>query len=429
MNQRFEQTAFYPADILLPQTAEMKKWPVVACDQFTSQPDYWQAAEAVIGEAPSALRLVLPEVYLNGPDVDKRIETINASMDRYLADGLFRTLSDSLIYLERTQSDGRVRNGLIGCVDLEQYDFTPGSGALIRATEGTVLERIPPRVRVREHAALELPHVMLLIDDPQRSVIEPLTGETGVMEALYDTDLMLGGGHVAGWAVEDPTLIAQIENALTVLGSQEEFDKKYPDATRRDPLTLAVGDGNHSLATAKACWEELKKTLTPEQAENHPARWCLAEVCNVHSPAIEIEPIHRVLFHVDGRDLWDAFQAFYPGAHTGGGEGHTAEVCGQGMDGLWTVPHPKAQLTVGTLQAFLDAYCRDHPEVQVDYIHGDDVARKLGSRPGNLGFLLPLMGKEQLFPTVMADGVLPRKTFSMGEARDKRYYLEARRIR
>ena len=151
MDQRFEQTAFYPADILLPQTAEMKKWPVVACDQFTSQPDYWQAAEAAVGEAPSALRLVLPEVYLNGPDVDKRIETINASMDRYLADGLFRTLSDSLIYLERTQSDGRVRHGLIGCVDLEQYDFTPGSGALIRATEGTVLERIPPRVRVREH--------------------------------------------------------------------------------------------------------------------------------------------------------------------------------------------------------------------------------------------------------------------------------------
>ena len=183
MDQRFEQTAFYPADILLPQTAEMKKWPVVACDQFTSQPDYWQAAEAAVGEAPSALRLVLPEVYLNGPDVDKRIETINASMDRYLADGLFRTLSDSLIYLERTQSDGRVRHGLIGCVDLEQYDFTPGSGALIRATEGTVLERIPPRVRVREHAALELPHVMLLIDDPRRSVIEPLTGETGVMEA------------------------------------------------------------------------------------------------------------------------------------------------------------------------------------------------------------------------------------------------------
>ena len=199
MDQRFEQTAFYPADILLPQTAEMKKWPVVACDQFTSQPDYWQAAEAAVGEAPSALRLVLPEVYLNGPDVDKRIESINASMDRYLADGLFRTLSDSLIYLERTQSDGRVRHGLIGCVDLEQYDFTPGSGALIRATEGTVLERIPPRVRVREHAALELPHVMLLIDDPDKTVIEPLTAAAEGMEKVYDFDLMQDGGHIRGF--------------------------------------------------------------------------------------------------------------------------------------------------------------------------------------------------------------------------------------
>lgn len=225
MDQRFEQTAFYPADILLPQTAEMKKWPVVACDQFTSQPDYWQAAEAAVGEAPSALRLVLPEVYLNGPDVDKRIETINASMDRYLADGLFRTLSDSLIYLERTQSDGRVRHGLIGCVDLEQYDFTPGSGALIRATEGTVLERIPPRVRVREHAALELPHVMLLIDDPRGSVIEPLAGETGVMEALYDTDLMLGGGHVKGWRLTDSQM-GRVANALSALKSPEAMADK-----------------------------------------------------------------------------------------------------------------------------------------------------------------------------------------------------------
>ena len=385
MDQRFEQTAFYPADILLPQTAEMKKWPVVACDQFTSQPDYWQAAEAAVGEAPSALRLVLPEVYLNGPDVDKRIETINASMDRYLADGLFRT------------------------------------------TEGTVLERIPPRVRVREHAALELPHVMLLIDDPRRSVIEPLTGETGVMEALYDTDLMLGGGHVKGWRLTDSQM-SRVANTLSALKSPEAMADKYGMADAA-PLLFAVGDGNHSLATAKACYENLKKVTPPERWASLPARYALVEVVNLHDDALTFEPIHRVLFHVDGRDLWDAFQAFYPGAHTGGGEGHTAEVCGQGMDGLWTVPHPKAQLTVGTLQAFLDAYCRDHPEVQVDYIHGDDVARKLGSRPGNLGFLLPLMGKEQLFPTVMADGVLPRKTFSMGEARDKRYYLEARRIR
>ena len=427
MNQSFQETGFYPADILLPNVRDMRKWAVIACDQFTSQPAYWQKVEQEVGEAPTALRLVLPEVYLDRPDVEQRIQAVNACMETYLAENRFRSVPDSLVYVERTQSDGRIRHGIVGRIDLEQYDFTPGSKALIRATEGTVLERIPPRVRVREHAALELPHVMLLIDDPAHTVISPLESEKDDMERLYDTDLMLGGGHAAGYRLTE----AQMERtaaALRGLITPEAMAKKYGRADAA-PLLFAVGDGNHSLATARTCYEDLKKVTPPEQWASLPARYALVEVVNLHDPALQFAPIHRVLFHVDGRDLWDAFQAFYPGAHTGGGEGHTAEVCGQGMDGLWTVPHPKAQLTVGTLQAFLDAYCRDHPEVQVDYIHGDDVARKLGSRPGNLGFLLPLMGKEQLFPTVMADGVLPRKTFSMGEARDKRYYLEARRIR
>ena len=417
---------FYPANVLLPTETDLTKWSVVACDQYTSQPDYWQEVESFVGDAPSTLRMIVPELYLEQPGVEQRIAAVNAAMDRYLADGIFRTV-ENFIYVRRTLRDGKIRRGLIGVIDLEKYDFTKGSQSLIRATEGTVLERIPPRVRVREHAALELPHVMLLIDDPRGSVIEPLAGETGVMEALYDTDLMLGGGHVKGWRLTDSQM-SRVANTLSALKSPEAMADKYGMADAA-PLLFAVGDGNHSLATAKVCYENLKKVTPPEQWASLPARYALVEVVNLHDDALTFEPIHRVLFHVDGRDLWDAFQAFYPGAHTGGGEGHTAEVCGQGMDGLWTVPHPKAQLTVGTLQAFLDAYCRDHPEVQVDYIHGDDVARKLGGRPGNLGFLLPLMGKEQLFPTVMTDGVLPRKTFSMGEARDKRYYLEARRIR
>ena len=416
-------------EIMFPREGvDLSKWAVIACDQYTSQPEYWKRVEERVGAAPSALRLILPEVYLGDKDAAQRVERIHAAMDAYSRDVLTRAV-DGFVYVERTEQSGRVRQGLVGMVDLEAYSYRRGAPCAVRPSESTVESRIPPRMKVRTGAALETPHIMMLADDPGCTLIEPVAAHKAELPKVYEGELMLNGGHIAGWAVEDPALIAQIEDALAVLGSQEEFDKKYPDATRRDPLTLAVGDGNHSLAAAKACWEELKKTLPPEQAENHPARWCLAEVCNVHSPAIEIEPIHRVLFHVDGRDLWDAFQAFYPGAHTGGGEGHTAEVCGQGMDGLWTVPHPKAQLTVGTLQAFLDAYCRDHPEVQAEYIHGDDAARKLGSRPENLGFLLPLMGKEQLFPTVMADGVLPRKTFSMGEARDKRYYLEARRIR
>ena len=427
MDKRFEQAAFFPADILLPQVSEMEKWPVVACDQFTSQPEYWENAEKIVGDAPSALRLMLPEAYLNSAEVNRRIAGINASMEGYLADGVFKTLPDSLIYLERTRSDDRVRHGLIGCIDLEQYDFTPGSGALIRATEGTVLERIPPRVRVREHAPLELPHVMLLIDDPNGTVIEPLAGETGRMETLYDTELMLGGGHVKGWRLTDEQM-SRVAAALNALKSPEVMAEKY-GMVGAAPLLFAVGDGNHSLATAKACYEKLKKETPEAQWASLPARYALVEVVNLHDDALTFEPIHRVLFHVDGQDLWAAFRAFYPAAHTGVGMGHTVEVCGQGLDGAWTVPAPSAQLAVGTLQAFLDDYCKRRPEVEIDYIHGDDVARKLGSQPGNLGFLLPPMGKEQLFRTVMTDGVLPRKTFSMGEAQDKRYYLEARKIR
>ena len=427
MDKRFEQTAFFPADILLPQVSEMEKWPVVACDQFTSQPEYWEKAEKIVGDAPSALRLVLPEAYLNSAEVNRRIAAINASMERYLADGVFKTLPDSLIYLERTQSDGRVRHGLLGCIDLERYDFTPGSGALIRATEGTVLERIPPRVRVREHAPLELPHVMLLIDDPDGTVIEPLAGEIGRMETLYDTELMLGGGHVKGWRLTDEQM-SRAAASLNALKNPEAMAEKYGMAGVA-PLLFAVGDGNHSLATAKACYEKLKKETPEAQWASLSARYALVEVVNLHDDALTFEPIHRVLFHVDGQDLWAAFRAFYPAAHTGAGAGHTVEVCGQGLDGAWTVPAPSAQLAVGTLQAFLDDYCKRRPEVEIDYIHGDDVVRKLGGQPGNLGFLLPPMGKDQLFRTVMADGVLPRKTFSMGEAQDKRYYLEARKIR
>ena len=425
MDKRFEKTAFFPAEILLPRTGETEKWAVVACDQFTSQPEYWQKAEDLVGDAPSALRLVLPEVYLNSPDVDGRISAINAAMEGYLADDVFRTLPDSLIYLERTQSDGRVRRGLIGCIDLEQYDFTPGSGALIRATEGTVLERIPPRVRVREHAPLELPHVMLLIDDPQGTVIQPLAGETGAMEALYDTELMLGGGHVKGWRLTEGQM-GRTAEALNALKTPEAMTEKYGMADVA-PLLFAVGDGNHSLATAKACYEEQKKGKTPQEYLALPSRFALVEVVNNHDDALQFEPIHRVLFGVDHEKFMNAFRAAYPNAYEGRGNGHTIEFVWNGESHFITVPDPKVQLAVGTLQGVIDQYLQDNGG-EVDYIHGDTVTRELGSKPGNMGFLLPAMGKEQLFKTVMADGVLPRKTFSMGHAQDKRYYIEARKI-
>ena len=426
MNEKFNKLGFYPADILLPKDAQMEKWAVVACDQFTSQPEYWERVEKTVGDAPSTLRLILPEAKLNDPNVDEHIADINAAMADYLKRDVFKTLPDSLIYIERSQSDGRIRHGLIGMVDLDQYDFTPGSGALIRATEGTVLERIPPRVRVRKDAPVELPHVMLLIDDPDKTVIEPLTAAAGSMEKVYDFDLMENGGHLKGFKLSEAQIDAVAE-ALTGLASDVAMEKKY-GMKGVAPLLFAVGDGNHSLATAKACYEEAKKNTPESQWADLPARYALVEVVNNHDDALQFEPIHRVVFGVDPEKVIAAFKEAYPNAYEGQGEGHTIAYTYAGHSGYLTVPDPKVQLAVGTLQSFLDQYLKENGG-EVDYIHGDDVTDELGSKPGNIGFKLPAMGKDQLFKTVMADGVLPRKTFSMGHAQDKRYYVEARKIK
>lgn len=426
MNHKFEKLGFYPADILLPREADMSKWAVVACDQFTSQPEYWQAVEETVGDAPSTLRVILPEAKLNDPDVEEHIENINASMRRYLEADVFKSLDESLLYIERTQSDGKVRHGLIGMVDLDQYDFTPGSGALIRATEGTVLERIPPRVKVRKDAPIELPHVMLLIDDPACTVIEPLTAESSAMEQVYDFPLQQGGGHLKGWKLTAEQIDA-VADALTGLCTESEMEKKY-GLRGVAPLLFAVGDGNHSLATAKQCYENLKKVTPKSEWAALPARYALVEVVNNHDDALRFEPIHRVMFDVEPEEVLEALKAYYPGAYEGEGKGHTIAYTFEGHKGCITIPQPKVQLAVGTLQAFIDAYLRTNAG-EVDYIHGDDITDELGAKPGNIGFKVPGMGKEQLFKTVMADGVLPRKTFSMGHAQDKRYYVEARKIK
>ena len=425
MNKKFEKLGFYPADILLPKEADMSKWAVVSCDQFTSQPEYWQAVENYVGESPSALRLILPEAKLSLPDVEEEIIRINTSMEQYLRENIFQSFEQSMIYMERTQSDGKVRHGLIGMVDLEQYDFTPGSGALIRATEGTVLERIPPRVKVRQDAPIELPHVMLLIDDPAGTVIEPLANASGAMTPVYDFTLQQGGGHLKGWKLMEQQIDA-VADALAELCTVEEMERKYglKDVA---PLLFAVGDGNHSLATAKQCYENLKKVTPESEWAALPARYALVEVVNNHDEALQFEPIHRVLFGVEPEQVLSELKAFYPGTYEGRGEGHTIAYTYEGHRGFITIPQPKVQLAVGSLQAFIDDYLKNH-RGEVDYIHGDDVTDELGSKPGNLGFKVPGMGKEQLFKTVMADGVLPRKTFSMGHAQDKRYYVEARKI-
>ena len=310
MNKKFEKLGFYPADILLPKEADMSKWAVVACDQFTSQPEYWQAVENYVGESPSALRLILPEAKLNLPDVEEEIRRINTSMEQYLRENIFKSFEQSMIYMERTQSDGKVRHGLIGMVDLEQYDFTPGSGALIRATEGTVLERIPPRVKVRQDAPIELPHVMLLIDDPAGTVIEPLANASGAMTPVYDFTLQQGGGHLKGWKLTEQQIDA-VADALADLCTVEEMERKYglKDVA---PLLFAVGDGNHSLATAKQCYENLKKVTPESEWAALPARYALVEVVNNHDEALQFEPIHRVLFGVEPEQVLSELKAFYP---------------------------------------------------------------------------------------------------------------------
>ena len=416
------KNCFYPADILLPDfsVTEGSKWAAVACDQFTSEPEYWEEADRFVGDAPSTLRLILPEVYLD--EGDTRTPLINRAMEEYLQ-SILVSHPDSMIYVERTQASGGVRRGLVGAVDLECYDYKKGSDSLIRATEGTVLERIPPRVAVRRGAAVELPHVMLLIDDPERTVIEPLMGAPA--EVAYDFDLMLGGGHIKGYFV-DPFDRARIASALEALADEGRTSARYGEGLA--PLLFAVGDGNHSLATAKATYEEIKARVGKDAAACHPARYALCEVVNLHDPALEFEPIYRVMFGVEPEHVIDALKT-YAASLDGNAEPQRIEYIYGETRGELTVSSPVQQLPVGTLQTFIDEYIKRNPGVTVDYIHGVDSTEKLAQKDGAVGFIFEGMAKDSLFKTVMLDGALPRKTFSMGHARDKRFYLEARKIK
>ena len=402
----------------------MHLWSVVACDQYTAQPDYWERLEEQVGEAPSALHLILPENKLSQPDVAARIQAIDHTMAEYLDRELFRECTDGMIYVERTLSNGLIRRGLVGSIDLEAYEFAPGNQAMIRATEGTVLSRLPPRVAVRENAPLELPHVMLLMDDPQDSVMGHLAGERDRMEPVYDFDLMEQGGHVKGWLLHEEQM-KHTADTMRALSDPEAFRKKYHLDGEEAPMLFAVGDGNHSLATAKACWDRLKREGA---GPDHPGRYALVEVNSLHDPALDFEAIHRVMFHVDPQELLDELKRHFPSAVEGEDWGHVLNYAYGSVRGCITVTEPEAQLTVGTLQDFLDGYLEGHPQAEIDYIHGGEVALRLAEGEDAVAFLLPPMEKDELFPTVIHDGALPRKTFSMGEAQDKRFYLEARRI-
>ena len=418
----FDNLPFKPANILLPRDCDLSLWSVVACDQYTSQPEYWQRVEERVGRAPSALRLILPESCLEGPGVETDIMEINNTMSRYLREGRFQEYPDALIYVERTLDSGKVRRGLIGMADLEQYDYEPGSSSSIRATEGTVMSRIPPRVAVRKNAPIELPHAMLLVDDPIRSIIEPLSVRTGEMECLYDFDLMERGGHLRGW------LLTQELKDFVLRALNTRKDRVEKDM---DGLLFVTGDGNHSLAAAKECYERRKGMTNSSQWPDLPSRWALCEIVNLHDEAVEFEPIHRVVFGIKPEELLDALMDFYPSAVRGRGEGHVLSFSiNRWGRGEITVTRPENQLPLATLQDFLDHYIVSHPRMRIDYIHGAETAEQLAEeREDALAFLLPPIRKESLFTTVVRDGTLPRKAFSIGRAHDKRFYLEARKIR
>ncbi|GJN65292.1 DUF1015 domain-containing protein [Faecalibacterium gallinarum] len=424
-------SCFLPAHILLPsREIPLEQWGCVACDQFTSDRSYWEKAAALVGDGPSALQIVLPEVYLTSADLARRIDRIHKTMNQYAQSVLTRSV-DGFIYVERTEQSGRIRQGLVGRVDLEAYSYQRGRLPEVRPSENTVEERLPPRLAVRRGACLESPHVMMLADDPEQTLIEPIAARKDSLRKVYEGELMLGGGHIAGWAVEEPALIERIVSALDALGSQEAFDRKYPAVRGSKPLTLAVGDGNHSLATAKAYWEELKKTLPPEQQKTHPARWCLAEVCNIHSEAIEIEPVHRVLYNATLESVLLSLATWSSENMAGlcfgaGSEQHFRLVSPRDESEL-SFETPTAPLTVGTVDEFIEYHLEHHPECSVDYVHDEPAVRAL-CKEGAVGLLMPPFEKSDLFKGVVMGGVLPRKTFSMGHAEEKRYYIECRRI-
>jgi len=448
IEQQFAKVGIKIPEILLPKIGtDISKWAVVACDQYTSEPNYWKQVENIVGTSPSTLKITLPEIYLEHHNIEDRIIKINKTMKEYLSSKILETIPQGFILIDRKTSHVKSRKGLIVALDLEKYNYTKGAKTLIRATEGTIVERLPPRIKIRKNASIELPHIMVLIDDPKKTLIEPLFKIKH--QKVYDTNLMMNGGHIKGFHVKDDKSLKRIADALLKLANIKTYTKKY-NIKDKNVLLFAMGDGNHSLATAKAIWEEKKKKLTPIQKKNSLARYALVELVNVHDVGLQFEPIHRVLFNVDSMKLLDAFKEYCTknksvfDNQTFSNEKklnnalkklmknkkqHCIKYVTPMGHGIIIIKNPILNLEVGTLQAFLDEYIKNNPAIKIDYIHGDDVVSKLGSKDNNIGFYLPIMHKSEFFKTVIVDGALPRKTFSMGHANEKRYYLEARKIK
>jgi|LGVF01.2.fsa_nt_gb hypothetical protein len=437
--------------ILLPkQGTDMQAWSVIACDQYTSDREYWQRLEQKTSGVASTLNLIFPEVNLEDDDCEQRIAGINAAMESYLSDGSLVEQAPAFILLNRKTAEVESRKGLIVALDLEKYDYNKGAKSLIRATEGTILDRLPPRIKVRKNAPIELPHIMVLIDDPKKTVIEPLFDQS--LETVYDFELMENGGHLTGYRIDQPELISQITTALETLADKESYQQKYN--VDEDVMLYAMGDGNHSFATAKAIWQQLKDdvdsgevTLTHDQLMAHPARFALVELVNVHDEGLEFEAIHRVMFSIDEDNFLNEMESYFSAQNmafsftayenlaeaekniTINDAQHSFPCIIAGTFGVCCIDKPKYTLVVATLQDFLDHYLEKFSSSRIDYIHGDQSVTDLGAQKNCAGFYLPAISKHDLFKTIVLDGALPRKTFSMGEADEKRFYLECRRIK
>ena len=418
-------TGFSKGDILVPNVECMSAWSVIACDQYTSQPQYWRDVENFVKTKPSTLNMMVPEIRFASDDLDQRICSVNRAMRTYLRRHMFYEVHD-YIYSRRVLSNGKVRCGLVGVIDLEQYEFHPGSQTTVRATEGVIQSLIEPRLAIRDLTPLEVSHTMLLIDDRENTVFASLEQELDQMQLLYSFDLMMGSGSISGYLVT-PEQSERIDRALTALATPEEMQKKY-GITDKGIFVYAVGDGNNSIATAKLHYDNLKRTLSPQKLRNHPARHTLSEIVNLHDDSFEFEPINRVLFGVDTANFLHQLSHVHRISYSPQeGQQYFDCVIGDETKRIW-IADPSSNVVTGTVQNFIDHYIREFSG-KVDYVHGENIVRQLAAQTDNVGILFPSIPKESLFETILIDGILPRKTFSMGTAADKRFYLECRKIK
>lgn len=418
------EASLRPADILLPDmNVDMKKWAVIACDQFTAQPEYWKRVEDYVQDAPSMLRLIYPEIYLNTDDrqaYTDRIAAIQNEMSAYLKEEILKERVRQGYVLTVRQTSAGERIGLVAELDLEKYDYHVGTDAPVRATEATVKERIPVRVGIREGASLESPHVMVLMDDPKKQLLEALYEERMSFEKLYDTDLMEDGGHVTGYAVTGV-------HAERVSARLQQMEAACPG------IFLAVGDGNHSLASAKTCWENAKKDLTEEEWTDHPMRYALVEAVNLYSPSLLFYPIHRVLYNCDDNTLANGFAEYLKKqdmrlAQTDDDAQADVTFLYKENKSSYKIGNRAGHLPVELLQKYLDEYLKEYPEQELDYVHSEAAAERIAKDGRGCAMILGAFDKSSLFDAIEAGGVLPRKTFSIGEDIQKRYYMECRKL-